>query len=215
LREEIVDVSAPKPSQARRVSGWRSVAGIVLCLALTAVFIPAALHLPRWIKFEVVFASWWLVWAAILSFLLYTGRWVSDDADELKRNRGSSDRAQRGGRERESTDWWNALDLGLDLSNFGTGIADSSEGCGEALAIALAMVVFLALTWFMVEFGIPLVAGLTYLLVRGMLARAVNRWHLCRANLLRSCGEGLGWATVYTAPLLTVAFLVHEVFARR
>jgi hypothetical protein len=202
-----VDVSAPKPSRASRVSGWRSVAGIVLCFALTAVFIPAALHLPRWIKFEVVFASWWLVWAAILSFLLYTGRWVSDDAAELKRERRPSDGVGPG---RGSTYWLDVLRQG----NFEFGGADPGEGLAGVIAVILAIVVFLVLAWFMIEVGIPLVAGLTYLLVRGMLARAVNRWHLCRASLLRSCGEGLAWATVYTAPLLAVAFLVHEVFAR-
>src|SRR5262249_10174101 len=85
LGDTPLPVGAPaRPSLARRLrlprlSGKVSAAWLVCCFALTAVLIPMALRLPRWVEFEIVLAAWWAIWLAVLAGLLYTGRRVTDD----------------------------------------------------------------------------------------------------------------------------------------
>src|SRR5690242_14129916 len=62
-----------------RRSGKASAAWLVICFGLTAVLIPMALHLPRWVEFEIVLGAWWAVWLAVLTWLLFTGKRVTDD----------------------------------------------------------------------------------------------------------------------------------------
>jgi hypothetical protein len=66
-----------------------------------------------------------------------------------------------------------------------------------------------------VEVAVPLVAFLVYVLVRSMLARVLNDDQGCRGRLVSSVGRGLLWATVYTAPLAGVVWLIHRVHGPR
>jgi hypothetical protein len=54
-------------------------AWLVICLLLTAILIPMALRLPRWIEFEIVLLVWWVIWFAVLTGFLYRGLRVADD----------------------------------------------------------------------------------------------------------------------------------------
>jgi hypothetical protein len=79
------------------------------------------------------------------------------------------------------------------------------------LAAIVAFVLFVALVWFLIEIAIPVVFFLLYLTVRGMLAHVINDRHRCRGRLGRALAWGLVWATVYTAPLAGMVWLVHAI----
>jgi hypothetical protein len=49
-------------ARLRRVSGRVAAVWLVICLLLTAILIPMALRLPRWIEFEIVLLVWWVLW---------------------------------------------------------------------------------------------------------------------------------------------------------
>ena len=78
----------------------------------------------------------------------------------------------------------------------------------------LAIPLLIVAAWFLIEIAIPGIAFLMYFLVRGMIAHAVNDRHHCQGNLPRSLLWGLLWATVYTAPLAGLVWLVHVVAAK-
>ena len=64
------------------VSGKTSALVLIVCLGVTGlIVIPLAgyFRLPRWLRVEALLVVWWLVWAAALAKLLYSGRRVSDD----------------------------------------------------------------------------------------------------------------------------------------
>jgi hypothetical protein len=71
-----------KKIQLPLVSGAASAFVLFACLLVagTVVFLVAmGLHLPPWIRFELVMAAWWLVWIVALARVLYRGVGVSDD----------------------------------------------------------------------------------------------------------------------------------------
>jgi hypothetical protein len=190
----------PKPTGRRRrrelieairlphVSGKASAAWLLACFALTAALVPMAVRLPLWIDFEIVLAGWWVIWAAVLARLLYLGRAVSDDhrLGEPRRWSGLGD--------------WPFPEIPFDL-----------EGC----AWALVLVALVGAAWIVVEVAVPLVAFLLYCLVGGMLAQILNYDHRCQGRLGRALGRGVLWATVYTAPLAVVVWLVHRIHGSR
>jgi hypothetical protein len=55
-----------------------------------------------------------------------------------------------------------------------------------------------------------LLAFVMYFLIRGMLAQVANSRPRCRQRLGRSLAFGILWATVYTAPLAGLTWLVHR-----
>jgi hypothetical protein len=212
------DDELDRPGRARRrelikairlphVSGKASAAWLVACFALTAALIPTAVRLPLWIDFEIVLAVWWLVWAGVLTRLLYLGWHVSDDHRLGTPRTWFGSGSGSGGRTRRtSSSGW--FDLGFwDLSG--------GEGCVWVLGLVLAVVVLLGAAWFVVEVAVPLVAFLLYWTVRGMLAAVLNDDHRCQGRLAAAAGRGLLWATVYTAPLAGVVWLVHHFHAAR
>lgn len=61
------------------LSGKASALVLVACLVLTAVLIPMALKLAPWIEYIIVLAVWWLLWAVMLTAILYQRKRVSHD----------------------------------------------------------------------------------------------------------------------------------------
>jgi hypothetical protein len=212
------DPQTPEPAPERKVrlarlSGKATAAWLIGFLALIALLIPTVVRLPLWIDFEIVLASWWLVWLIVLARLLYTGQRVTADhqlgepRNWLTAITGKKDQEtpkdpldiskpktqQRGG------SWSPYIDLG--------GI--DGEGCAWILAVFVALVLLVFLIWFLIEIAIPVVLFLLYLAVRGMLAHVINDRHRCRGRLGRSLGWAFVWATLYTAPLAGVVWFVH------
>lgn len=176
------------------VSGVGSVVLLALCFAVSAILIPVAAHLPRWVEVELVLAAWWATWIVVLATLLYRGHTVSDDAS-----------APRWGRKGGN---------GSDLSSAGDGcfwFGDASCLGGDVfvgLAILIALIVGL---WLLFEFILPALAFLLYLMIHRMLAVVVNAPRICRGSLSRAMGWAVLWASVYTAPLGLLVWLVHAV----
>lgn len=183
-----------------QVSGKASALWLIGCFALTALLVPMTVRLPLWIDFEIVVAVWWCVWAGILSRMLYLGWRISDD-HRLGQSLAWFSSGERGGRSRSSGGWLSWLDVPtFDL-----------EGCAWVLAIGAALFIAASLIWFVVEIALPVVAFLLYCVVRGMLAKVLNDEHGCRGNFARALGYGLLWATIYTAPLAGVIWLIHRI----
>lgn len=200
-----------------RLSGKATAAWLICFLILIGLLIPAVLRLPLWIDFEIVLSAWWLVWLTVLARLLYTGQRIAADhqlgapRNWLAAVTGKSDSApketkkdpldiRKAKRTNSSGGGW-YFDLGtLD-----------GEGCMYLLGAIIALVLFFALVWFLIEIAIPVVFFLLYLTVRGMLAHVINDRHRCRGRLGRALAWALVWATVYTAPLAGVVWLVHYI----
>jgi hypothetical protein len=203
-----------------RLSGKASAAWLIVCFLLTGVLLPAVLNLPLWVDFEIVLATWWLVWLSVLTYLLYTGKRVADDhqlgqprnwfalskASSKETGNGASQgnrRSQRRTNNDSNASWWDGF-------FWGSFVVD-----GEAVAIGclivIGLVLMAGLIWFLIEIAIPLVLFLLYFVARGMLAQVINDRHRCKGSLARALVWGLIWATVYTAPLVGVVWLVHHI----
>jgi hypothetical protein len=199
-----------------RLSGKATAAWLIFFLILIALLIPAVLRLDLWIDFEIVVAAWWLVWLAVLARLLYTGQRITAD-HQLPEPRnwlgavtGKNDSAAKKSKKdpldikkrksgNSSGGWWPYINVGpMD-----------GEGCLYFLAAIVAFVVCVALIWFLIEIAIPVVLFLLYLTVRGMLAHVINDRHHCRGQIGRALAWALVWATVYTAPLAGMVWLIH------
>jgi hypothetical protein len=189
-------------ARLRRVSGRLAAAWLVVCLLLTAVLIPMALHLPRWVEFEIVLAVWWVVWFAVLTAFLYRGLRVSDD-HALGEPRNwfsgwfSSPKEPTG-----SGSWWDGFFWGWFIGD-------------EVIFLAIAAVVLLGGIWLLFEIAIPVLIFLLYFVARGMLAGVANDRRHCRGRLGRSVVWGFVWATAYTAPLAAAVWFIHYVHQGR
>ncbi len=191
--------SITKRLRLPRLSGKASAFWLVCCFGLTAILVPAVLRLPLWIDVEIVLAAWWVGWLGVLTCLLYLGHRVTDD-HTLHQPRN----------------WFSGASAAV--TNDRSGCADalfwgSLSIDGEGCAIILGLIAAVGLIWFLVEVGVPVVLFLLYFVARGMLAQAVNDRHHCRGDLPRAFGWAFVWATVYTAPLAGVVWLVHHVHA--
>jgi hypothetical protein len=182
-----------------RLSGWVSALVMLLCLVLTAVLVPLRFKLAGWIEAELVVAGWWLTWGTALTFLCYHHALVEDDAPR------PDDWRERAGR-------WGSS--GFDTATVELGSLDGESGLVGCLASVLVSILLVAALWFFVEIVFPLLALTMYLLVRGMLAHALNRRHRCRGHLGRSLAWAWLWATLYTAPLAALVWLIHTVAHR-
>jgi hypothetical protein len=181
------------------VSGKASAAWLVVCFALTAALIPMAVRLPLWIDFEIVVGVWWLIWVVVLGRLFYLGKQISDDHQFHQPRSWFGSGVGRGGRASSSDYWW-------------VGFGDT-DGCAIVIGIIITLITLLAAVWLVVEVAVPLVAFLLYFLMRGMLAQALNVDHGCRGRLLASVSRGVMWATLYTAPLVGVVWVIHRYHA--
>jgi hypothetical protein len=176
-----------------RVSGKFVAAWLTVGFLLSAVLVPMALHLPIWVDAEIVLAIWWAVWFGVLSWILYTGRRVTDD------HRWSSPRK------------WVSSEVPSAVSEGCVWLPFEAEGC----LILLALVALVFAAWFLIEVAIPALMLLVYAVVRGMLAHVANDRHRCRGNLARSVVWAFFWATLYTAPYAAAVWLVHFIHSRR
>jgi hypothetical protein len=194
------DAPSPEPRKRPRlrerlrlpeVSGKWTVLWLLLCFILTGVLIPLVLKLPKWVEFEIVVACWWVLWAIVLTKLLYAGEQVSDDH-----------------RHHKPRDWF-----GLKKSEGSSGNWGDLSGCGsadgEGCLVLLGLIAALILVWFLIEIAIPVVFLMLYFLVRGMLVSVVNDRPGCRGNFSFSAARGALWATVYTLPLALTIWLIH------
>jgi hypothetical protein len=173
----------------------------MVCFALTAALIPMAVRLPLWIDFEIILAVWWLIWVAVLTRLLYLGRIVRDD-HRLGEPRQWFDEDSRPSASGLASSW-------LWFTPF------EIDGCVFALVVVAALVALVWAAWFVVEIAVPAVAFLLYFLMRAMLAQAINVEHGCRGKLGSALARSIVWATVYTAPLAGVVWLVHRLHGLR
>jgi hypothetical protein len=185
------------PSRRRRlrlpvVSGKWTVVWLLCCFLFTGALIPLVMRLPKWVEFELVIAIWWVLWAIILTKLLYRGEQVIDDFQR-----------------KEARSWFNTKDHDLSGCD-GCGHGADVEGC----AIIIGLIAALTLVWFLVEIAVPIVFFMLYFLVRGMLARVVNDQRNCRGDLGRSAVRGVLWATIYSVPLAVTIWIIHVIHAR-
>jgi hypothetical protein len=193
----------PRPvgrARLRRVSGRLAAAWLVFCLLLTAILIPMALRIPRWIEFEIVLSVWWVVWLAMLTWFLFSGLRVADDhslheprnwfSGWFASKNNSSQQSQTGG------SWWDGFFWGWFVGD-------------ELIFLIIAAVVLVGGIWFLFEVAIPVLFFLLYFVARGMLAGVVNDRHHCRGKVGPSMLWGFVWATAYTAPLAGAVWFIH------
>jgi hypothetical protein len=182
--------AAPPP----RVSARTTVVLVLACMTFTALVVPFALQLPRWLEIEGVLGGWWASWAAVLAVLAYRGRPLDDGAAALWPDEAPSAQP-RPVREAEArpSRWWYLADLTFN-----------SEGVVVVLALCLA----LGVAWLVVELVAPAVffatwVGLTHAVRRARVSRR-------RGQLAYAALHGVLWATAYVAPLAVAVALVHK-----
>jgi hypothetical protein len=236
------------------VSGKTSAVGLVVCFAVTALLIPMAAHAQPWIRFEIVLAVWWCIWAALLTTLLFGGRLVDHDYDDtlsiFGRKSGGADAGHIAGKSKTASkkDSSRRRDqsAGEDESLAAGGSenrANAADATGtkskkkpssgsswgwdpwssalyhsggwEFLIWLLAPIVLFLAAWFLIEVAIPILAFLMYVIVGGMLQVAVNHRNSCCGSLTRSTYWGIVWATIYTAPLAVLVWMVHSTHASK
>lgn len=209
-KEFLVEVRRQGPSLAERVrlpnlSGKASAAWLAFCFLLTAVLIPMALRLPRWVEFEFVLACWWAIWLVVLTWWLATGFRVSDDYRFRKARNWFGSSEDRRGMLGSDSGWWDWFPW----------VVPDIEGCGAILAVIAGLILLIGAIWFLFEVAIPVVLFLLYFAVRGMLAQVVNDRHHCRGHIARAFAWGILWATAYTAPLAGVVWFIHFIHRSR
>jgi hypothetical protein len=182
------------------VSGKAMAAALVLCFAMTGLLVPIVLRKDPWIDAEFVVGSWWLIWIITLAAMLYQGHRVTDDHQLGEARSWNLGKIFSG--------WYSSGDV-VDVST----VSLDSEACAIGCLIIVLLPVLVAAVWFVVEIGIPALLFVAYFLIRGQLAHVINDRHHCRGNLLRSIAWGALWATIYTAPLAGLVWLIH--FAAR
>lgn len=174
------------------VSGERLAVLIAACLGVSAILIPTAAHLPRWIEFELVLVVWWLVWWVALSWMLFRGHRVEHDARLPEANLVRRIPWAGAG---EGTFW------GIQLV--------FTEGCLVALLVPIIAFVLVAATLFAYELLVPGIAFLIYFAIRGMAARVTNDHDRCHGMPSLAMFWGMTWATAYTLPIAAIVYGVH------
>lgn len=169
------------------VSGKWAVAALTFCMLFTGLLIPLALKKPLWVELEIVVGVWWFVWGLTLTRFLYMGHRVSDDYSPSK----------------ESTS--DPFD--------GSGVVEGDDllGCFASIVFSVAA---MCLAWVLIEFVLPVVFVLLYILIRGMLVHAVHGRRGCEGSVPTAAFWGFLWATVYTAPLALTIWAIHYIQTR-
>lgn len=186
------------------VSGKASAAALLACFALTGLFIPMTVHEPVWIDIEFVLLGWWVLWTAALAFLLYGGRRVTDD------HQLPPPRNWFGALKGTNTSTADGATGCLDLGSLGF----EAEGCMVGVGVVIGIILLFIGAWFLIEIAFPMVAFVMYVLLRSMLAKVANDRHQCKGNVIFAICWGAFWATVYTAPLGLLVWVVHLVAAK-
>jgi hypothetical protein len=180
------------------VSGRQSFLALLACMAITALLVPMVLKLPAWVEAELVVTLWWAIWCVALTLFLYSGWLVTHDFQ--KPSVASPNLSHQ--RDSYSRGWWDGYFWG-SFPNIGGG-GDDLAGC-FLLILLIILMPFILL--FLAETAL-LLAFVLYLLIRGMLAQVVNSRLRCQGRLARSLAFGVLWATVYTAPLAGLVWII-------
>jgi hypothetical protein len=185
---------------APRVSGSATAAVLVGSLAATAVLLPAASRLPRWVEAELVLGLWWLLVTATLSVLLYRGFRLRDDfvyfAPWDRPQAPTEPTPER--KVEERTGWGLDGCSGLD-----------AEGCAAGAVVMLALAAAMGVAWVVVELALPVVFLLMYGLFMRAIGRVANDRHGCEGDLPRALRWGAQWATLYVLPLALIVAALH------
>lgn len=184
-------VQAVSPRVSARTTGLVVLAAFVLA----ALLVPSALRQPRWVEVELVLLAWWVIVGTTLTTLLYRGYRMKDDYAHFVPWRASSGGVGGGG----------LPDL-PDLS----GCGDAGEGCAGVLVALALLALALGVAWLVVELVLPVAFLLAYGLFLGAIARVANDRHGCEGALGKALAWGLGWASLYVAPLALLVWLVHR-----
>lgn len=195
--------------QLPMVSGATSAIVLFVCLlaACSLVFVVGmTMHLAPWIRVELMMVAWWLIWTISLATVLYRGLRVSDDhvlgaPRSWWGGRGKDQKAGRG------SSW---LSGSWDLP-----LGGADEGCAWVVGIVLAIAAALVLAWLLIEVVVPVLAFIFYAMIRGMLARIANNDHGCAGHPGLAVFWAAVWATVYSAPLALLVFVIHLIVAQR
>jgi hypothetical protein len=185
---------------------------VTATLVTSAVLVPFSLKFPRWVKVEIVLASWWLFTGGLLAALLYRGVRMREDHEfrgrwELPSLGGGTTTPRGGGSSSSGSSGWSWTDPFDGCSG--------DEGClGVVIGVVLTAAA-VAAAFLVVELVLPLVFFLLYWLVLKAIARVVNDRHACSGNLPRALLFGGLWATAYMLPLAFVVLVVHAVLAAR
>lgn len=170
---------------------------VSICLVLAGVLIPVAAKLPKLLEAEIVLAAFWLVWVVALTWLLFRGHKVEDDA--FWTGVGAK------GKKSLLNRWDGCGDVASGCGDLGC-IFD--EGCGS---IVLAVVAFLLLGLaflLLIELVVPAIALLLLASIGGMFARAVNDNHHCEGRFFLSLLWGAIWSTLYIGPVAGIVIWV-------
>jgi hypothetical protein len=214
------DLESASSSRLRRaalpvVSGKTSAIVLIICLILSAVIIlPLSRRWPPWVEWELVFLAWWLIWIAVLTYLLHRGQRVIDDHTWTAPRSwlpswGKSNSSSGGSGGDLSGCFPDVFDLG-SLADVGAG----GEACLIGCLVLIAIPLLLVAAWFVIEVAIPGLAFAAYLLLRGMLARVANDRHGCQGNWLRAALWASVWATAYTIPQAVLVWVLHVIAMR-
>jgi hypothetical protein len=185
---------------APKVSARATAAVLLGCLAVTAVMLPAAARLPRWVETEIVLGAWWLIVAATLTILLYRGFRLRDDFVYF----APWDRPAEPAEATATTKEGSGSTFGLD----GCSGLDA-EGCAAAAVITVALAAAFGVAWVLVEFALPVVFLLMYGLFMRAIGRVANDRHGCEGDLAKALRWGALWSTVYVLPLALINALLH------
>lgn len=182
--------------EERVLSGRAMTFGVVAAFVFSALVVPFAVHLPRWVELETVLLAWWAVWAVVLSALGMKGG-LKDDHDLVLRFPSFGER--RVPRERlgpRSFWWW----VGEAFS-----FATELEALVFLVLLFAALAVLLVGVWLVVELAAPALFFITYL----GLVRALR--HVRPRAPGPAIAAGTLWATVYVAPLAALVWGLHVV----
>lgn len=160
---------------------------VVTCLAVAALCIPIALHLPRFIEIELVLGAWWLIWTVTLFILLYRGHKVDDDT---------------------AVSGWSSSRFGSLDGTWADSIGCVGDGCAEGFGYLVAGIFVIIGILLLVELIIPGLIILLLLSIGGMTARAINDRHDCDGRFVPSLLWSVVWSTVYTGPLIAIVVAI-------
>jgi len=191
---------------APKVSGSLTALVVTLSLVASAVLLPVAMHLPRWIETEVVLGVWWAVVATMLAVMLHRGFRLRDDYIYFlpwNRPTGGEEAKEPGKSGSKSSNWGCGSIDGCSVGDI------DGEGAAIVLAVGAALLLGFGAAWVLVEIALPLVFFLMYGLMMRAIRRASRDTKGCEGDLAKSIGWGALWATIYLCPLALVTWLLH------
>jgi hypothetical protein len=175
----------------RAVTRSVALAAALVVLGTIALVLPWPIQRPIWIKAEIVFATWWVVWTLVLTVMLYHG--VSPRRQPTYAADGSSGHGSWG--------WIDGLGSVGELGD--------TAGGAHLIAALVALVALVLVIWLVVEVIAPLVVPVGYAVVWWILARVLRSSERCRGNALQSLARGVLWASALTLPLAIGVALLH------